>query len=88
MSQGKYHFYEDGGHGWLEVPRTEVEASGAAITPCSYYDSQTDMVYLEEDVDMPNFMKATGITLDNISKQPISIGISGIRTLPLYVDAK
>ena len=30
--QGRYRFFEDSGHGWLEVPRAEVVASGAAIS--------------------------------------------------------
>jgi hypothetical protein len=56
----RYRLFTDPGHSWLEVPRTEVVASGASITPYSYYDPTTDMAYLEEDCDTWAFLKATG----------------------------
>jgi hypothetical protein len=58
--QNKYRFYYDDGHGWLEVPNVDVKASGITVTPYSYYNPKTDMVYLEEDEDMPNFLEAIG----------------------------
>ncbi len=79
--QTKYRFFEDGSHGWLEVPRTEVEASGADISSYSYYHPGADKVYLEEDVDMWNFLRAAG-------KGSASIGAtvrsSLLRRLPSY----
>ncbi len=66
-AKSKYRFFEDAGHGWLEVPRAEVAASGAGITPYSYYDSETDMVYLEEDGDMWSFLRAVGKDDSHIS---------------------
>lgn len=68
IQQNKYRFFEDGGHAWLEVPRNEVEASGIIVTPYSYYDPQTDMAYLEEDVDLIAFFKASGRTLSDIGR--------------------
>jgi hypothetical protein len=53
-----YRFFEDAGHGWLEVPRREVEASGAVISQYSYLDPATNMVYLEEDCDIKRFLRA------------------------------
>ena len=82
--QSKYNYYADAEHAWLEVPRSEVEASGISVTPYSYYDPETDMVYLEEDVDMMNFMKATGITLASIRM----LNDFSPRKLPLYEKAK
>lgn len=57
----KYRFFADPGHGWLEVPRREVMASGAKISGYSYYDPVTDMAYLEEDCDIPAFLAAAGL---------------------------
>ncbi len=59
----KYRFIEDPGHGWLEVPRAEIEALGIAdkISTCSY-ESTNGMVYLEEDCDMGVFCRAKGWT--------------------------
>lgn len=54
-----YRFIQDDGHGWLEVPRREVQDCGASITPYSYYDPATDMVYLEEDCDATAFLNAS-----------------------------
>jgi len=53
-----YKFIEDPGHGWLEVPRQEIDSLGIAtkITPYSY--QKGDMVYLEEDCDMSTFYLA------------------------------
>jgi hypothetical protein len=79
--QNKYRYFCDAGHGWLEVPRTEVEASGISVTPYSYYDPQTDMVYLEEDVDLIAFSKASGKTLSDIGQHVFS---SKPRQLPSY----
>jgi hypothetical protein len=56
----RYRFFTDPGHGWLEVPRSEVVASGAKISSYSYCDPVTDMAYLEEDADAWAFLKATG----------------------------
>jgi hypothetical protein len=54
----RYTFYEDPGHGWLEVPMAELEELGIAglITSCSYMDG--DKAYLEEDCDLSTFMAA------------------------------
>jgi hypothetical protein len=56
----RYRFFTDPGHGWLEVPRREVVASGVSISAYSYYDPVTDMAYLEEDADAWAWLKATG----------------------------
>jgi len=55
-----YTFYSDPGHAWLEVTRTEIKKLGLAdqISSCSYQHEKH--VYLEEDCDMPLFVKAQG----------------------------
>ena len=52
----KYRFITDCAHGWLEVPRAKVEASGYHPSPYSYHDPKTDMYYLEEDLDILGFL--------------------------------
>jgi hypothetical protein len=53
-----YHFYLDPGHGWLKVPRQELQELGIAhlITPYSY--QRGDWVFLEEDRDLTTFANA------------------------------
>ena len=82
-----YRFITDPGHGWLEVPRSEVVASGANISPCSYYDPKTRMVYLEEDADAPAFLKATGRKWSSLTVSEVDISendSSTPRCLPAY----
>ena len=54
----KYTFYDDPGHGWLEVPMTELVEMEIAdkISTCSYRGG--DYAYLEEDYDMTTFLRA------------------------------
>lgn len=51
-------FFEDAGHGWLQVPKNILENLNIAnnITPYSYM--HRDYVYLEQDLDMTTFMNA------------------------------
>jgi len=58
LLSNRYNFFNDPGHGWLEVPRREIVLLGIAdqITGFSYVNR--DMVYLEEDQDMSTFVKA------------------------------
>ena len=58
LTMKTYKFIEDPGHGWLEVPRQEIDSLGIAakITPYSY--QKGEMVYLEEDCDMFTFYQA------------------------------
>lgn len=78
----RYRFFEDPGHGWLEVPRAEVVASGAKISTYSYYDPATDMAYLEEDCDALAFLKAIG--LDSRYVPADTVYSSMPRQLPAY----
>ncbi len=54
----KATFHSDGGHGWMAVGRTHVNALGIAdkISSFSYQKGQT--VYLEEDSDLTVFFHA------------------------------
>ena len=52
-------YWEDPGHGWLEVPASWLTQLGIRekITSYSYLDRQ-GRVYLEEDLDMGTFLDA------------------------------
>jgi hypothetical protein len=89
MSAGRttrrYRFFEDPGHGWLEVPRAEVVASGARISRYSYYDPATDMAYLEEDCDALAFLNAAGLDRRSVPVDPVYSSMP--RQLPAYDPA-
>lgn len=55
-----YTFYEDPGHGWLEVPTQELRDLGIAdkISGYSYISSDGKRAYLEEDCDLSVFLEA------------------------------
>ena len=59
-------FISDAGHGWLEVPRADIMASGVVPSQYSYVDMAKDLVYLEEDCDAPKFIKAAGLDIKDI----------------------
>ncbi len=58
MSQEKFIYHQDPGHGWIAVSRKFCEELGIlkVITTCSYQKAGT--VYLEEDCDGSRFCKA------------------------------
>jgi hypothetical protein len=80
----KFRFISDPGHGWLEVPRATVEASGFTPSSYSYYDPKTELVYLEEDCDAPGYLKAAGI--DYPEFMDVYQTPTFVRDLPKYVD--
>jgi hypothetical protein len=51
-------YIQDPGHGWLEVPVSELRRVGVHkdISPYSYRNGK--MAYLEEDYDMPAYLLA------------------------------
>lgn len=51
-----YKFFEDAGHGWLQVPKEELKQLGIAdkITGFSYTDNR--FAYLEEDQDASTYL--------------------------------
>ena len=90
---GNLRFYSDGGHGWLEVPTADVEASGYRPSEFSYrHDTYTPEVkgqvstlinshiYLEEDVDIRGFIEATGIAPADVVDYVSHI------SMPLYIE--
>ena len=67
--QNTYKFHSDAGHGWLAVPKHEIQELGIAvdISQCSY--QKGGMAYLEEDCDAPLFIR----TFEAKSKTAIKI---------------
>jgi len=57
-----YTFFQDGGHGWLKVKKSELEALGIADKITRYSYEYKEWVYLEEDCDLSTFFNAKGWT--------------------------
>jgi hypothetical protein len=53
-----YIFYEDPGHGWVAVPMDHLIALGVADKITSYSYLLGNMAFLEEDCDLPTFVRA------------------------------
>jgi hypothetical protein len=51
-------FYADHGHGWLEVPRTQLEDMDIEEKISSFSYQNGDFVYLEEDCDLTIYLNA------------------------------
>lgn len=56
--QKNLKFHNDPGHGWLEVPLTDLATLGikGEISPFSYQDERN--AYLEEDLDAGVYLRA------------------------------
>jgi len=52
----KYNFHEDAGHGWLEVPKKDIEKINLLNRLSSYSYINNDLIYLEEDFDAVIFV--------------------------------
>lgn len=55
-----YRFHQDPGHGWIEVPMSEIRELGIAdkISTYSYQSRDGRIAYLEEDCDAGEFINA------------------------------
>jgi hypothetical protein len=55
-----YTFEHDPGHGWLGVPLDELIELDIPhkISTCSYWDCVSELVWLEEDMDLATFARA------------------------------
>ena len=51
-----YTMHTDPGHGWLQVPITEVQRLGLDVSPYSY--RRGALAYLEEDYDFSLWLNA------------------------------
>jgi hypothetical protein len=82
-----YRFITDPGHGWLEVPRAELDALGITNKISQYSYQRADLVYLEEDCDFAIFhngktAKGEGSYFDKIER--VHQENTFVRNLPRY----
>ena len=72
-------FFEDPGHGWLEVPIAQVAALGITNKISAYSYRKGTMAYLEEDCDASVFLEAfreqygTSPAYDRVYQDPTPI---------------
>jgi hypothetical protein len=57
-----YNYLQDPGHGWLQVPMTEIKKLGLAQKISVYSYRKGDSAFLEEDCDMSLFIQAMNAT--------------------------
>ena len=78
MNVKKLVMHTDAGHGWLEVPFSEVLRAGiaSAVSRCSYVKGDT--VFLEEDCDAPRYLRM----LESFG-EPFEISESYIESSPI-----
>lgn len=90
-----YKIYADESHAWLEVDFKELDKLNInhKISKCSYINEKTNKVYLEEDCDLPLFLKAKypsnddlGIDLSKFNIEEIFIKYENnpIRHYPIF----
>lgn len=79
-----YYWVSDPGHGWLVVPRADVQASGAEISSYSFLSRDGRTAYLEEDADAPAFAVAAGIDGRDLPERQVA---HFDRSLPAYTAA-
>lgn len=58
MADKTYTFYNDPGHGWLEVTVVELEQLGIDDKISQFSYREGNHAYLEEDCDAPKFLAA------------------------------
>ena len=71
QNMGTYVFYDTPGHGYLEVPVSDVQKAGveSKISTCS--PIYGGCYYLEEDCDAPLFMDAVGMTIADMERRDV-----------------
>lgn len=62
-----YDIYNDGGHGWLKVRKSDIENLGINDKITHYSYMRNDWAYLEEDCDAPLYVNAL---IAKYGKQP------------------
>lgn len=54
----KYKYFQDPGHGWVQVPLDHLQQAGVGGDVSDYSFQKGRYVYLEEDCDAPMYLKA------------------------------
>ena len=79
-----YRFITDPGHGWLEVPRAELDALGIRHSISEYSYQRADLVYLEEDCDFARFAAAKAAAGQPVEYREQYQENTFVRNLPRY----
>jgi hypothetical protein len=66
MSQSKYLYFQDPGHGWVKVSKQELTRLGILDKISFYSYSRKDYVYLEEDLDLGTFFGAKAVRNERV----------------------
>ena len=82
----QYVFFEDPGHGWLEVTRAELRTLGIEdkISAYSYQSRDGRKVYLEEDGDLTTFLRAKRTLMGQLNYREVYHEDDRIRGLPPF----
>lgn len=68
----KYIFFEDPGHGWLQVPVSEIQSLGIEHEISGFSYSDEKYFYLEEDCDVEVFENAREKHHNPIDKKDVA----------------
>ena len=79
-----YRFITDPAHGWLEVPRAELDALGIRHSISEYSYQRKDMVYLEEDCDFARFAAAKAARAEPVQYTELYQENTFVRSLPRF----
>ncbi len=79
-----YRFITDPAHGWLEVPRAELDALGIRHSISEYSYQRNDMVYLEEDCDFARFAAAKAARAEPVHYTELYQENTFVRNLPRF----
>ena len=85
-----YDFYSDPSHGWLKVSLKELVSLGIESDISRYSYIKGENAYLEEDCDMPKFVKAkynSGVTHIKYREHVARERYSKIRSYYTYMDS-
>ncbi len=80
----KYRYIQDPGHGWLEVPVSELQRIGVQPSHYSYVNPRDGRAYLEEDCDMPKFIASKKFLSEPVEVIEVHQNKTFIRDLPSF----
>ena len=79
-----YRFISDPGHGWLEVPRAELDSLGISHKISEYSYQKGELAYLEEDCDFAHFAAAKEAAGQPLEYRELYQENTFIRNLPRF----
>ena len=81
----EYTYHQDPGHGWIEVPLSDVVR--LRLNPSRYSYRKAERVFLEEDSDGPEWAKAKKDAGEPFNLKDVHVNYdSFIRDLPRFGD--